>query len=359
MSIARTGLMTLLASTFALAGCSAASDDPSSAGADEQGASIGPEGGEIVGAKGSKLEGVKVVIPPGALAATTEIKVRLANVATPLPATATACGPTFEILPAGLKLAVPASVTVPFDQAKVESSLRFEDEVKVWALDGDHWGQKLQTDSAESNVTFNLELLTDVAAGINPPKDVDVVRFKLAPNPKFLKCLAQYPDDPKRQPVADVVVVRGEQRDSLRLNARYLKPNLAFDMFTVEHSALGADAKPDPAFKNFGMAWYQSDIKAHDDGWARVDIRTILLDQIFGFDAATALPPTSTLHVGFWFNDPNDAAPCGFDPSAPTPFNGDHEAGPLAMISVPDATTNLGPLCTKPDTSVSPARCSP
>jgi len=29
------------------------------------------------------------------------------------------------------------------------------------------------------------------------------------------------------------------------------------------------------------------------------------------------------------------------------------------MITLPDANTGLGPLCTKPDTSVSPARCDP
>jgi hypothetical protein len=194
---------------------------------------------------------------------------------------------------------------------------------------------------------------------VNPPKDVDVVRFHLAPNPKFAKCLAQYPDDPNRQPTADVVIVRGDQRDSLGINAKYIKPKLAFDMFTVEHSSLGSDGKPDPSFTNFGLAWYPSDLQAHDDGYAHVDIRTILLDQIFGFDPAAALAATGTSHVGFWFNDPKDASACGFDATKPTPFNGDHLAGPLAMISVPDATTKLGPLCTKPDTSVTPARCSP
>lgn len=356
--IARTGLMTLLAAAAILSGCSASSGDATREN-DTLRATIGPEGGELTGAVGSKLEGVHVVIPAGALSAATDLQVKLADVGTPLPATAVACGPTVEILPAGLKLAVPASVTLPFDQTKVESSQRFEDEVKVWVLDGDHWGQKLQTDSQESRVTINLDTLSDVAAGVNPPKDVDIVKFHLVPNPKFAKCLAQYPDDPNRQPTADVVIVRGDQRDSLRLNAKYIKPKLAFDMFTVEHSQLGADGKPDPAFKNFGLAWYQSDLQAHDDGYAHVDIRTILLDQIFGFDPAATLPPTGTFHVGFWFNDPNDAAPCGFDVTKPTPFNGDHLAGPLAMISVPDATTNLGPLCTKPDTSVTPARCSP
>jgi hypothetical protein len=39
----------------------------------------------------------------------------------------------------------------------------------------------------------------------------------------------------------------------------------------------------------------------------------------------------------------NAAAECGFDPQNPTRFNGDHKAGPLAMISTPDASTGLGP----------------
>ena len=88
-------------------------------------------------------------------------------------------------------------------------------------------------------------------------------------------------------------------------------------------------------------------------------IRTILLDQIFGFDPAVSLPPTGTFEVGFWFNNPADAQPCSADPLVPTPFNGEHQAGPLAMISLPNAATGLGPLCINPDTSVTPARCNP
>jgi hypothetical protein len=92
---------------------------------------------------------------------------------------------------------------------------------------------------------------------------------------------------------------------------------------------------------------------------AHVRIKTILLDQIFGFDPDVALPPTNTFHVGFWFNNPEDAVACGFDPTKPTPFNGEHKAGPLAMISVPDATTSLGPLCTDPNNSTTPPSCNP
>jgi hypothetical protein len=68
--------------------------------------------------------------------------------------------------------------------------------------------------------------------------------------------------------------------------------------------------------------------------------------------------PINTFHLGFWFNNPADAEACGFDVTKPTPFNGEHNAGPLAMISVPDATTGLGPLCLNPDAS-QPSGCNP
>ena len=89
---------------------------------------------------------------------------------------------------------------------------------------------------------------------------------------------------------------------------------------------------------------------------ATVKVRSILLDETFGFDADTGLAPTNTFHVGIWFDDPADAAPCGFT-GAPTPFNGSHDAGPVAFISRPDATSGLGPLCTKPDTTTNPPSC--
>jgi hypothetical protein len=183
--------------------------------------------------------------------------------------------------------------------------------------------------------------------------------FSLKPNPKFVQCMAQFPDDPSRQPQIDVAVLRGSQNDVLALRGRYIKPNLQFDMFTIQNDPFNADGTATASFTNFGFAWYQSDLEANDRGVMKASIRTILLDQIFGFDPAVPVGPTNTFEVGFWFNDPNDAAACGFDVTKPTPFNGEHKAGPLAAISLPDATTGLGPLCTNPDTSVSPARCNP
>ncbi|MBV9328309.1 MAG: hypothetical protein JO352_31725 [Chloroflexi bacterium] len=178
-------------------------------------------------------------------------------------------------------------------------------------------------------------------------------------NSNLLPCLAKDPSDPKRLPTAEVSVERGELNDTLKLRVHDLKPDLAFDLFTVQNSNKLADGSPDPNFKNFGLAWYQTDVQADHDGNADVTIKTILLDQIFGFDPAANLAPTNTFNVGFWFNNPNDAAACGFDVTHPTPFNGEHKAGPLAMISTPDAQTGLGPLCRNPETSGSTIVCNP
>jgi hypothetical protein len=177
---------------------------------------------------------------------------------------------------------------------------------------------------------------------------VSEITFRLTANPKFVSCIGA-PGGPN--PTAQVTVKRGKLNDTLTIEGDNFKPRLAFDMFTVQRSNLLANGNPDPNFTNFGMAWYQSDLQANAKGHFKTTIKTILLDQIFGFDPDVALTPTQTLHVGFWFNDPNDANVngCTFDTSKPTPFNGEHTAGPVAMISVPDPNTNLGPLCTNPN----------
>lgn len=174
---------------------------------------------------------------------------------------------------------------------------------------------------------------------------VPEIVFNLVPQPKFVNCLG-VPGEPA--PTANVIVQRGELNDVLILRAHHLKPNLGFDLFTIQNSNLAANGEVDPKFKNFGLAWYQTDVQADDKGNAEVAIKTILLDQIFGFDPAAGLVPTHTFHVGFWFNNPEDAAKCGFDPTKPTPFNGEQHAGPNAMITRPNAITDLGPLCTAP-----------
>jgi len=211
--------------------------------------------------------------------------------------------------------------------------------------------------AAAAALALGFTAARGVSANAGGPPDV--THFQLVANPKFANCIARFPGDPSRAPRADVTVQRGNLNDTLTLRIHDIKPNLAFDLFTVQRSSLGANGKPDPAVTSFGMAWYQSDVQADKNGNGTVRVRTILLDQIFGFDPDVNLAPTNTFHVGFWFNNPADAQACGFDVTKPTPFNGEHRAGPLAMISLPSATTGLGPLCVNPDTSVTPARCNP
>ena len=89
------------------------------------------------------------------------------------------------------------------------------------------------------------------------------VQFDLEPNPAFLRCLSP------GVPTAHVDVRRGNLNDTLILRVSGLKPNLQFDMFTVQRSPLDADGKPVANFKGFGLAWYQSDIEADQDGEAK------------------------------------------------------------------------------------------
>jgi len=189
---------------------------------------------------------------------------------------------------------------------------------------------------------FAATMLTVAAA---QPSGAKVIKktFKLYPNPKFIAC-AGVPGGPT--PTVEVTVVRGQLADTLNITGQNFQPNLGFDLFTIQRSELLANGQPDPQFTNFGQAWYQTDLVTDIYGHLSGVIKTILLDQIFGFDPDVNLAPTQALQVGIWFDDPNAAAACGFNPKNPTPFNGQHAAGPNALISVPNATTNLGPLCT-------------
>src|SRR5689334_15395315 len=191
------------------------------------------------------------------------------------------------------------------------------------------------------------------ALAVDDPRKIT---FPLSPNPALssLSCLTVAGKPP---PTVQVTVRRGILHDHMRVVLKHFKGGIGFDLFTVQRSNLLADGNVDPAFTNFGLAWYQSEIRTTGSS-SRTEIDTILLDKNFGFDPAVGLAPTQTLHVGFWFDNPADAAGCGFNGS-PTPFNETHDAGPVAFISRPDPATGLGPLCTSPNTSTVPATCNP
>ena len=190
-----------------------------------------------------------------------------------------------------------------------------------------------------------------MSAGASGP---NVTRFQLYVNPAVKNCVQI--QGSTQTPAVEATVKRGDLNDSLDLQLKHFKPGLAFDLFTVEKSNQTANGTVINPFPNFGLAWYQSDIQVSRNGNAHVHIRTILLDQIFGFDPAVGLGPTNTFHLGFWFNNPTDADNCVH---SVTPFNGEHNAGPLAFITRPNANTQLGPLCVNPDTSHVPATCNP
>jgi hypothetical protein len=180
--------------------------------------------------------------------------------------------------------------------------------------------------------------------------------FNLFPNKTFIKCARKSGAVPIS---AKATVTRGAQNDTVNLTLSGFKPNLGFDLFTVQNSNQASDGSPAPGFTNFGLAWYQSDISTDSNGNASVTVKTILLDQIFGFDPAVSLAPTNTFHVGFWFDSVAEAQPCSATTLTPTPFNGEHNAGPVAFITRPNATTGLGPLCTQPVDNGGSFACNP
>jgi hypothetical protein len=178
------------------------------------------------------------------------------------------------------------------------------------------------------------------------PSLVHSKTFSLKPSAALTSLSCLQPNG--KTATAKATVTRGSLNDTLTLKLSGFKPNLGFDLFTVQ-----LNAPP------FGLAWYQSDIETDSTGAATVTIKTILLDQIFGFSGGgtQTFAPVNTFHVGFWFDSPQEAQPCLSTPAPTTPFNGEHTAGPLAFITSP-GPSGLGPLCTQPVTTPT-LHCNP
>ena len=188
----------------------------------------------------------------------------------------------------------------------------------------------MRTPHGRSRARFLVTTIALALSGVANAQKKDEITFNLVPNPDTIGCLRA---NNTEEPRARATVIRGKVNDTLILDLDGIRPGLAFDLFTVQRSPLLADGSKDPAFTNvfngsFGLAWYQSDIQIQHSDNGHVRIQTILLDDIFGFDPDVRLAPTNTFHVGFWFDDPNAAKDCGFDPTKPKPFNGEHKSGP-------------------------------
>ena len=123
--------------------------------------------------------------------------------------------------------------------------------------------------------------------------------------------------------------VTGAQNDIMDLTASGLPPNTGFDMFLVEHTPLDAGT-----FSGFGFGWYQSDLQSDSNGHAEVNVRGIFDKETFIENPADPFNPIHTFNVGFWFNSPDEEAKvCPSATPAKTPFNGEQNAGLLAMIT--------------------------
>ncbi|MBV9304470.1 MAG: hypothetical protein JOY62_06300 [Acidobacteriaceae bacterium] len=100
-------------------------------------------------------------------------------------------------------------------------------------------------------------------AAVPASAQVPETTFNLVAQPKFVNCLGTTHGP---APTAEVIVQRGELNDILILRAHNLKPNLAFDLFTIQNTNLESNGEVNPDFKNFGLAWYQGDVQADRSG---------------------------------------------------------------------------------------------
>ena len=123
---------------------------------------------------------------------------------------------------------------------------------------------------------------------------------------------------------------RDTQNDIMVLTASGLPRNTGFDMFLVQNSPLD----PGP-FPGFGFGWYQSDVQSNSNGNASVRVQGIFDKETFIENPADPFEPIHTFNVGFWFNSPTREQHVCHNAQAPaaTPFNGEQNAGLLAMIT--------------------------
>ena len=171
-------------------------------------------------------------------------------------------------------------------------------------------------------------------------------RFRCFRRPSLLNCLKPSPGrtEPRSHRDRRSAATSTTGRPSTwRASSRTSR----FDLFTIQHSPQTATGTPDanPSV-GLGVVPDRSASRTGTDTAKRA-IRTVLLDQIFGVDkdVCAAARPTRSTSVSGSTTRPTPAN-CGFTGS--TPFNGEHDAGPLAFVTRPNATTNLGPLCTDP-----------
>lgn len=156
--------------------------------------------------------------------------------------------------------------------------------------------------------------------------------FKLGVNPGLLSGTFACPAIQKATAKISITnrFANGAQNDVMTLTASGLPKNTGFDMFLVQNSPLDSGT-----FNGFGFGWYQSDVNSSSTGTVSVKVQGIFDKETFIENPASPFTPIHTFNVGFWFGSPTqEQAVCG-NATAPaaTPFNGEQNAGLLAMIT--------------------------
>lgn len=133
---------------------------------------------------------------------------------------------------------------------------------------------------------------------------------------------------------AKVSVTAKGSTEVMKVVATGLPKKTEFDFFVLQVPDLP-----------FGLSWYQGDLKTDKHGKATgkfigrfqketftVAVNSAPAPTVHTGDANTnpGTRPVHQYHLGFWFNDPSDAAAAGCNPGT-TPFNGEHNAGAQAM----------------------------
>ncbi len=151
---------------------------------------------------------------------------------------------------------------------------------------------------------------------------------------------------------ANVVIKSLGPVEAMVVSASGLRPNTDFDFFVIQvpHGP-------------FGLSWYQGDLDTDSSGHAtgtfvgRFSIETFIVapgsqpapvvhtSPIPDASSNPVTAPVHTFHLGLWFNSPADAvnAGCEAPGTAPTPFNGEHNAG-IQVLNTHNFADDHGPL---------------
>lgn len=145
----------------AVAGCGGEDDEAASMAVE-----IGSAGRTVVGAEDSPFAGLRIVVPPGALAAEAVLRVTTAGALAPLPGSAVAVGPAFSLDLDDAELDRPLVVTLPFDTGLVTAESADRRAVKVWRVGPRGWTLTEPTSVGPDRVTIQLDEASVVGAGL-------------------------------------------------------------------------------------------------------------------------------------------------------------------------------------------------